>query len=77
MSIFTRKIASTTLIFPNVVICYCLSVLLGGANVVCKSGVAKLPKTEHMRCSPICMTFHTVPASQSVMQLLDQVAVVL
>jgi hypothetical protein len=38
-----------------------------------KSGLTKLPKTEQMRCK-IRVTFHTDPASQSVMQLLDQVA---
>lgn len=44
---------------------------------MCKSGLAKLPKTEHMRCSLVRVTFHTVPASQSVVKLLEQVAVLL
>jgi hypothetical protein len=76
LSIFTRKVVLTAFIFPNVVICCYLNVLMGGANVVGKSGLIKLPKTEQMRCR-IRATFHTDPASQSVMQLLDQVAVLL
>jgi len=64
----------TAFIFPDVI--YYLNVLMGGANVVGKSGLAKLPKTEQMRCR-IRVTFHTDHASQSVMQLLDQVTVLL
>ena len=71
LSIFTRKVALTAFIFPNVVICYYLNVLMGGANVVGKCGLTKLSKTEQMRCR-ILVTFHADPASHSVMQLLDQ-----
>ena len=41
-----------------------------------KSGLSKLPKTQQMRCK-ILVTFRTDPASQSVMHLLDHVAVLL